>query len=64
MSTAVTYESKDQIAVITLNRPDKMNRMDNALMDGLCEAWQKFMASDDRVAVLTGAGTQGFLRRR
>ena len=60
MTTAVTYESKNDIAVITLNRPEKMNRMDNALMDGLCEAWQKFMASDDRVAVLTGSGTKAF----
>jgi enoyl-CoA hydratase/carnithine racemase len=60
MADAVTYQSKDNIAVITLNRPDKMNRMDNALMDGLCEAWQRFGASDDRVAVLTGAGTKAF----
>lgn len=60
MSDVITYESKDNIAVITLNRPEKMNRMDNALMDGLCEAWQRFGASDDRVAVLTGAGTKAF----
>lgn len=58
--TAVTYKSKDSIAIITLNRPEKMNRMDNALMDGLCEAWQQFQASDDRVAILTGAGTKAF----
>ncbi len=60
MSDAVTYVSKNDIAVITLNRPDKMNRMDNALMDGLCEAWQRLAKSDDRVAVLTGAGTKAF----
>jgi enoyl-CoA hydratase len=60
MSDAVTYVSKNDIAVITLNRPEKMNRMDNALMDGLCEAWQRFGKSDDRVAVLTGAGTKAF----
>lgn len=60
MSDAVTYVSKNDIAVITLNRPDKMNRMDNALMDGLCAAWQRLAASDDRVAILTGAGTKAF----
>jgi enoyl-CoA hydratase/carnithine racemase len=60
MSNAVTYESKDHIAVITLNRPERMNRMDNALMDGLNAAWKRFMASEDRVAVLTGAGTKAF----
>ena len=60
MTAAVIYESKNDIAVITLNRPERMNRMDNALMDGLCEAWQRFGKSDDRVAVLTGAGTKAF----
>jgi enoyl-CoA hydratase/carnithine racemase len=60
MAEVVTYAAKDQIAVITLNRPERMNRMDNALMDGLHDAWKRFMASDDRVAVLTGAGTKAF----
>jgi enoyl-CoA hydratase/carnithine racemase len=59
--SAVTYESANGIAVITLNRPDKMNRMDNAMMDGLAECWQRLMASDeDRVAVLMGAGDKAF----
>lgn len=60
MAEAVTYQSKGGIAVITLNRPEKMNRMDNAMMDGLCEAWKRLMASEDRVAVLTGAGDKAF----
>ncbi|MEZ5853085.1 MAG: enoyl-CoA hydratase-related protein [Hyphomicrobiaceae bacterium] len=61
MSNAITYESRDHVAVITLNRPEKMNRMDNALMDGLHDAWKRFMASeDDRVAVLIGAGDKAF----
>ncbi len=61
MSDAITYESRDHVAVITLNRPEKMNRMDNALMDGLHEAWKRFMANDeDRVAVLIGAGEKAF----
>jgi enoyl-CoA hydratase/carnithine racemase len=60
MSEVIKYESKDSIAVITLNRPERMNRMDNALMDGLHDAWKRFMASDDRVAILTGAGSKAF----
>lgn len=60
MSTAVTYTSKNHIAVITLNRPETMNRMNDALMDGLNAAWKRFAASEDRVAVLTGAGTKAF----
>ena len=60
-TSAITYASAKGIAVITLNREAAMNRMDNALMDGLHAAWKRFMASDeDRVAVLTGAGTKAF----
>ncbi len=61
MSTAITYKSQNGIAVVTLNREAQMNRMDNAMMDGLHEAWKRFMATpEDRVAVLTGAGTKAF----
>lgn len=61
MADVVTYHAKDGVAVITLNRPESMNRMDNALMDGLHEAWHRFMSADDeRVAVLTGAGSKAF----
>ncbi len=61
MAEAIKYESRDGVAVITLNRPDKMNRMDNAMMDGLHEAWKRFMAADaDRVALLIGAGDKAF----
>jgi len=55
---AVTYQSKGQIAVITMNRPERTNRLDADIVAGLEVAWVQFMASDeDRVAVLTGAGS-------
>ena len=58
---AVTYTSEGGIAVITLNRPERMNRMDNAMMDGLHAAWTRLMATEgDRCAVLTGAGDKAF----
>ncbi len=62
MSTeTVTYRSEGGVAVITLNRPERMNRMDDSLMDGLHAAWKRLMASsEDRVAVLTGAGDKAF----
>ncbi|MFM9940975.1 MAG: enoyl-CoA hydratase/isomerase family protein [Hyphomicrobiaceae bacterium] len=57
----VTYRSEGGVAVITLNRPERMNRMDDSLMDGLHAAWKRLMASsEDRVAVLTGAGDKAF----
>jgi enoyl-CoA hydratase/carnithine racemase len=56
MNNAVTYESADGIAVITLNRPDKRNAINNDLALGLRAAWERLNASDDRVAILTHAG--------
>lgn len=54
---AVTYRSADHVAVITLNRPDRLNRLDADIVAGLEAAWRRFMASDaDRVAVLNGEG--------
>jgi enoyl-CoA hydratase len=58
---AVTYRSQDRIATITINKPDRMNRLDADIVEGLHHAWHRFMASDDdRVAVLTGAGDKAF----
>jgi enoyl-CoA hydratase/carnithine racemase len=57
---AITYQSTDQIAIITMNRAATMNRLDSEMVDGLHHAWKRFMDSDDRVAVLTGDGTKAF----
>src|SRR5262245_16595015 len=57
----VTYQAASGVAIITINRPDRMNRLDDAIVEGLHGAWQRLMASDaDRVAVLTGAGERAF----
>src|SRR5436190_21384952 len=59
--TAVTYRSQDRIAIITIDKPERMNRIDADVVEGLHDAWVRFMASDeDRVAVLTGAGDRAF----
>jgi enoyl-CoA hydratase/carnithine racemase len=51
------YEKKDRIVIITLNRPESMNALNVALMQGLLDAWRRFDEDDDAwVAVLTGAG--------
>jgi enoyl-CoA hydratase/carnithine racemase len=58
---AITYRSQDRIAVITINKPDRMNRIDADVVEGLHAAWHRFMGSEeDRVAVLTGAGDKAF----
>ena len=57
----VDYQSGNGIAVITINRPERMNRLDDAIVEGLRAAWQRLMAAEeDRVAVLTGAGEKAF----
>ncbi|MGB7183110.1 MAG: enoyl-CoA hydratase-related protein [Burkholderiaceae bacterium] len=61
MSTeAVTYESRNNIAIITMNRAASMNRLDSAMVDALHHQWKRFMAGTDRVAILTGDGTKAF----
>lgn len=56
----VTYDSRDGIALITINRPQRRNAMNPAVVKGLMQAWERFDAEDDLVAVLTGAGNEAF----
>src|SRR5215203_3004069 len=53
----LTFEVADRIATITVNRPDKLNALNDALMRELGVAIDEARASDDVGAVLlTGAG--------
>ena len=60
MTSTVLYESRDGVATITLNRPDRLNTMGGDLLERLLAALEQ-AASDDavRVVILTGAG-RGF----
>lgn len=58
--TAITYSSENGIARITINRADARNAINNEVVQGLQEAWQRFAREDDRVAVLGAAGEQAF----
>ena len=60
MSESVTYASQERIAIITINRPERMNAIDEATELGLAAAWRRFNDSDDLVAILTGAGDRAF----
>jgi enoyl-CoA hydratase/carnithine racemase len=65
MNDTVLYETRDQIAVITLNRPEKRNVVNTAMRDGVLEAWQRFDADPAvRVAILTAAGDKAFCAGR
>ena len=54
-------DKKDGYAVLTLNRPDKMNSLNGALRAALTKAVNEAEADPDiRVLVLTGAGERAF----
>ena len=53
----VLYEKRGRIAVITLNRPEVLNAVDDELDEALWRAWAEFDADDGvDVAIITGAG--------
>ena len=60
MSTDLLEQVKDGVAVLTLNRPDRLNAMSRPMLDALLEALPR-LAEDPTigVVVLTGAG-RGF----
>jgi enoyl-CoA hydratase/carnithine racemase len=53
----VEYEAKGSIAVVRLNRPDRMNALNRQLQDDLGRAFAAAEAAPEvRVLILTGAG--------
>lgn len=59
--SAILYESKDGIALITINRAEARNAINNDVVQGLQQAWLRFAQDDaDRVAVLVSAGDAAF----
>ena len=55
-SNAVTYEVVDQVAIVTINRPQQRNAINQEVADGLRAAWERLNAGDERVAILTTSG--------
>jgi enoyl-CoA hydratase/carnithine racemase len=35
----ILFEKKDRIAIVTLNRPDRLNRLTRQMADCLAEMW-------------------------
>ena len=58
--TQIVYEVADNIATITLNRPDKLNAFTGTMMYEMIDAFDQVDADDDvRAVIVTGAG-RGF----
>jgi enoyl-CoA hydratase len=57
----VRYEPDGAVALITIDRPERMNAIGQEVHAGLVAAWGRFLADDDaHVAVLTGSGDRAF----
>lgn len=57
MPDEIDVRAEGPVRVITLNRPDSLNSVNDALHSGLAKLWTRMSADQDaRVAVLTGAG--------
>ncbi len=55
--TVALYEKRDRIAYITLNRPDALNALDDAMNAALEAIWRDFERDESvDVAILTGHG--------
>ena len=58
---AILFEIRDNIAYLTLNRPQVHNAINPELMVSLAEAWKRVAADDSiRVVIVTGAGDKAF----
>ena len=56
----LTYELKGHVALITLNRPERLNALSEGMTRSIAQAFRDSQANDDvRVVVVTGAG-RGF----
>lgn len=57
----IDLEVTDGVALITINRPERLNAMDADAYRALSEAWTRVRDDGDiRVAVVTGAGERSF----
>jgi enoyl-CoA hydratase len=56
-----TPQGHPHVAVVTLDRPEKANSLDPAMLAALASAWRRIASDDDiRCAILTGTGDRVF----
>ena len=62
MSDNVLTESRGSVALVTINRPNKLNALNIAIRRELAEALDKLReVASTRVVVMTGAGEKAFV---
>ena len=61
MSSVVSFELRDALAVVRLNRADKLNALSRSMLDELDEAFERIERERSvRVVILTGEGERAF----
>jgi enoyl-CoA hydratase/carnithine racemase len=58
--SVITVEERGPVSIISINRPEKLNAINKAAAIALQQAFAEFDRSDQRVAILTGAGGRAF----
>jgi enoyl-CoA hydratase len=56
----VTYEVDGKVALIRINRADKMNALNEDVIQGLRSAFQRYATSEQRCAILSAVGDRAF----
>ena len=57
----VTYETKDRVGIITINREKALNALNSQVLDELNEAFDGVDQNEIRCLILTGAGEKSFV---
>ncbi|MBI1937062.1 MAG: enoyl-CoA hydratase/isomerase family protein [Ignavibacteriales bacterium] len=58
----IKYEVRNRIAVVTINRPDKLNALNKSVLDELKECFTVIKTNDEvDVTIITGAGEKSFV---
>src|SRR5258706_6704598 len=58
----IKREDRDGVAVVTVNRPDKLNALNDAVITELTRAFEEIRGDASiRAAILTGAGEKAFV---
>jgi enoyl-CoA hydratase/carnithine racemase len=58
---SIGYQTPEPgIAVISINRAEAMNALNESVIQGLRDAWRRFAESDEKVAILTADGDRAF----
>lgn len=56
MSNTVTVQYEEKVAKITLNRPDKMNSMNQEMLEEMATKMEEVSQSEAQIVILTGEG--------